>query len=173
MQKRLSGRSMKWLSAFLLSAISLSAKDFGKRAETFPIVEEDFISMIEKAVERFDFEGYMQEMADSFQNPKPLSYLTEGDQSRSFSLEAPEGLEEMELLFFDGSNEKQIQWAKSQEPGALWILVKGSPIALGEKEGREVFFDQFGIYTSRLNIEHIPAKAVVRGDRIVVEEAKL
>lgn len=164
---------MKWLSAFLLAACALSAKDFGKRAETFLIVEEDFISMIEKAAEKFDFEGYMQEMADSFQNPKPLSYLTEADQGRLFSLEAPEGLGEMELLLFDGSNEKHVEWAKKQGLAALWILVKGSPIALGEKEGREVFFDQFGMYASRLNIEHIPAKALLRGEAIVVEEVKL
>lgn len=164
---------MKWLSAFLLTASALAAKDFGKRAETFPIVEENLISMIEKAVETFDFEGYMEEMAESFQNPKPLSHLTQAEKNRSFSLEAPQGLGEMELLFFDGADEKQVEWAKAQGPGALWILVKGSPIALGEKEGREVFFDQFGMYTSRLNIEHIPAKAVCRGEEILVEEAKL
>ena len=164
---------MKWLSAFLLTACALCAKDFGKRAETFPIVEENMISMIEKAVEHFDFNGYMQEMADSFQNPKPLSGLKEAEEIRSFTLEAPEGLEKMEFLFFDGSNEKHVEWAKKQEPSALWILVKGSPIALGEKEGREVFFDQFGMYTSRFHIEHIPAKAFVSGESILVEEAKL
>lgn len=164
---------MKWLSAFLLTASALAAKDFGKRAETFPIVEENFLTMIEKAAEKFDFEAYAQEMANSFQNPKPLSHLTEAEKNRSFSLEAPEGLGEMELLFFDGADEKQVEWAKAQGPNALWILVKGSPIALENKEGREVFFDQFGMYTSRLGIEHFPAKAVHRGDQIAVEEVKL
>lgn len=164
---------MKWLSAFLFTASALAAKDFGKQAETFPVIEESFLSLIEKAVEKFDFESYAQEMADSFQNPKPLSHLTKAEKGRRYFCEAPEGLGDMELLFFDGSDKKQVDWAKAQGPKALWILVKGSPIALGNKEGREVFFDQFGMYTSRFKIEHYPAKAVYRGNQIIVEEVKL
>jgi conjugal transfer pilus assembly protein TraW len=75
-----------------------------------------------------------------------------------------------DYLFFDGSKESHIAWAKQQAPNAKWILVKGRPLNLEERERRPVFFDQFGIITQKLNIRHIPAKVSQEGQLLKIEE---
>lgn len=74
-----------------------------------------------------------------------------------------------DLIFFDGSNEKHIEWAK-QHMEAKWILVKGSPLDLEDGTDHEVYFDQQGMYCKQFGIERVPAKVSVEGKRILIEE---
>jgi conjugal transfer pilus assembly protein TraW len=74
-----------------------------------------------------------------------------------------------DLIFFDGSNQKHIEWAKNY-PQAKWILVKGYPLDLEEKLDINVYFDQGGIYCKQFGIECVPAKVSVEGRRIVIQE---
>lgn len=64
------------------------------------------------------------------------------------------------LLFIDGDSEEQIQWAHlkiSENPFVKIILVKGAPLDLQQRFCQEVFFDQFGVITTKLGIKHVPA----------------
>lgn len=75
-----------------------------------------------------------------------------------------------ELLFFDGTNQSHIEWAKEQHPGAKWILVKGRPMDLELEQGRHVYFDQFGVLVRKLEIICIPAKVMQEGIKLKIEE---
>jgi conjugal transfer pilus assembly protein TraW len=73
------------------------------------------------------------------------------------------------LLFIDGDDETHIKWAISKikdesirgHASCKIILVKGSPlelqasVALGKN--RDIYFDQHGILTTKLGIQHVPA----------------
>lgn len=74
------------------------------------------------------------------------------------------------LLFFDGDDAEQLNWAREQEEGARWVLTKGDPLGLSEQEEREVFFDQFGALTHRLGIKALPARVFQEGSCLVIEE---
>ena len=64
------------------------------------------------------------------------------------------------LLFIDGEEEKQIQWAlrkvEANERSKI-ILINGYPFNLQEKLRRDIFFDQHGILIKKLGIQHVPA----------------
>ena len=74
-----------------------------------------------------------------------------------------------DLVFFDGSNEKHIQWAM-KHPKAKWILVKGAPLDLEDATDHVGFFDQGCLYCKQFGIEKVPAKVSVEGRRILIEE---
>lgn len=69
------------------------------------------------------------------------------------------------MLFIDGNSGKQVSWAlKKIEDRKIFrhdfakiVLVKGSPFDLQEKLNRQIYFDQQGLLTKKLGIEHIPA----------------
>ena len=63
------------------------------------------------------------------------------------------------LLFIDGDDEKQIQWAisKSEFWKSKIILVKGTPLKLQERLKRDIYFDQHGFITNKLVITQVPA----------------
>ena len=73
------------------------------------------------------------------------------------------------LIFFDGSNEKHVEWAK-QHMEVKWILVKGSPLDLEDETNHDVYFDQQGMYCKQFGIEKVPAKVSVEGKRVLIEE---
>ena len=77
------------------------------------------------------------------------------------------------LIFLDGTRETHLAWAREQVGNFKWILVKGKPIEIEEKEKRPIYFDQLGVYTSRFHIENIPAKVIQRGKHLQVEECVL
>jgi conjugal transfer pilus assembly protein TraW len=75
-----------------------------------------------------------------------------------------------ELLFIDSTEEEQILWAKEQAENVKWILVKGNPLELEHKERRPVYFDQFGILTTKFGIKQIPARVSQEGLKLRIEE---
>lgn len=74
------------------------------------------------------------------------------------------------LLFIDGENMIHIEWARKQMGNYKWVLIKGSPIALEQKERRPVYFDQRGWLTSYFHIQHVPAKVSQDGTFLLIEE---
>jgi conjugal transfer pilus assembly protein TraW len=74
-----------------------------------------------------------------------------------------------DLIFFDATNEKHIQWAMKHSK-AKWILVRGSPLDLEDATDHDVYFDQGGMYCKQFGIECVPAKVAVEGRRILIEE---
>ena len=59
------------------------------------------------------------------------------------------------LLFIDGNDEEQIEWAKLKllkHKNVKIILVKGKPLKLQERLKRPIYFDQYGIITKRMGI---------------------
>lgn len=78
------------------------------------------------------------------------------------------------LLFIDGNDQLQVEWALKQEKQlnriAKIILVSGSFIDLSEKLKRPVYFDQKGQLTKKLHIEHVPAVVKQKGKVLVIEE---
>jgi len=77
------------------------------------------------------------------------------------------------LLFIDGDDEAQVDWAKEQNPNSQIILIKGSPFELMEKLDRSVYFDQEGVLVKKLGIEQVPAKVTQQEKHLLIEEVVL
>lgn len=80
------------------------------------------------------------------------------------------------LVFLDGDNKNQLAWLdktrKSYKKLTI-ILTKGEPIKLSEELQEEIFFDQQGLITTKLKIEHIPAIVTQENKWLKIEEIKL
>lgn len=76
-----------------------------------------------------------------------------------------------DLIFIDGDDQDQINWAKSKI-GRL-ILVKGSPIELTKKLNKQVFFDQGGILSTHFKIKAVPATIKQEGKLLKVSEINI
>ena len=81
------------------------------------------------------------------------------------------------LLFLDGEDDKQIQWALSQyqdNPESIkLVLVNGSPLDLMEQHSIPFYFDQEGRLSQYFRLEQVPAKVYQHQDKLKVEEVKL
>lgn len=72
-----------------------------------------------------------------------------------------------DLIFFDGSDPEQVDWAKKQK--GAWILIKGKPLDLEETERRATYFDQEGSLTTKFQITSIPTKVSQQGLFLKIE----
>ncbi len=81
------------------------------------------------------------------------------------------------LLFFDGTNIEQLQWAinEYQQSQGLckMVLVNGPPLALMREHELPFYFDQKGRLVQTFGITQIPAKVFQRKDKLLIEELKL
>lgn len=77
------------------------------------------------------------------------------------------------LLFIDGDDQPQVEWATAQQPVAQIILTNGSPFELMEKLERPVYFDQEGTLTKKLSILQVPAKVTQQDKHLLIEEINL
>jgi conjugal transfer pilus assembly protein TraW len=77
------------------------------------------------------------------------------------------------LLFIDGDNQPQVEWAMTQPSAAQIILTNGSPFELMEKIDRPVYFDQEGVLVKKLGIQQAPAKVTQQGKHLLIEELNL
>lgn len=77
------------------------------------------------------------------------------------------------LVFIDGDDQLQVEWAIVQQPIALIILTNGSPFELMEKLDRPVYFDQEGALTKKLGIQQVPAKITQQDNHLLIEEINL
>ncbi len=81
------------------------------------------------------------------------------------------------LLFFDGTNAEQLQWAinEYQQSQGLckMVLVNGPPLALMREHELPFYFDQKGRLVQTFGITQVPAKVFQRKDKLFIEELKL
>lgn len=184
---------------------SLVAKDFGVAGKLFPIEEEDVAKVFSGGLQEPSAkqqEAWQKKVEERIKNPLPVAGLQEakayhcvefdpilviaedifddrgnilarkGDTLNPCTHQKRSG----GLLFFDGDSEEHIEWAASHEENFLWVLVKGSPIALEERHlqekniQRQVYFDQGGMYTKHFGIKRIPCRITQDGERILIEE---
>ncbi|MFC1659312.1 type-F conjugative transfer system protein TraW [Pseudomonadota bacterium] len=84
------------------------------------------------------------------------------------------------LIFLDGDNKKQVEWAleqyqlsqndSKQIDRIKLILINGSPIELMEKHKIRFYFDQSGYLIKKLNIKHVPAILQQKGRELLIKE---
>lgn len=180
-----------FLTLLFFCAIPLSAKDFGNFGITFPVLEDDFIMMLQDRLKKVSQEGKAPSIAIT--NPKgkklPMAnYFRLFEYNPEFCLEKdlldhngsliyPKGTRinpldftplSTDLLFFDGENKRQVLWAKHQT--GMWILANGNPLEIEKQEDRPVYFDQTGYLIDKLGIKALPAKVTQCGKKLTVEE---
>lgn len=77
------------------------------------------------------------------------------------------------LVFIDGDDGSQVEWAMTQQPTSQIILTKGSPFELMEKIDRPVYFDQEGTLAKKLGIQQVPARVTQQDKYLLIEEINL
>jgi conjugal transfer pilus assembly protein TraW len=186
------------ISACFIS--SLSAKDFGVYGERFPIQENDLLEVLRKRISASSSEQTLEDVKELYvkgiTHPARLSIVTDAQNYRRFDFDptvvAQQDISDAEgkviipkgasvnplklvsmdqgLLFFDGSNEKQLEWARGQDSSSKWILIGGSPFDLSDTESRPVFFDQRGVLVKKLRIMAVPARVTQSDLKLCIEE---
>jgi conjugal transfer pilus assembly protein TraW len=191
-----------WLLIFLIGN-SLQAKDCGVCGHLFPIAEESFLMHLKNKLETLSedelnrvLEKIRERQLHLITNPQPLN-LPRALHYRSFSYDSSV-IAKMDikdrtgniviakgthynpldshtlpspLLFFDATDPDQLDWAKANS--GEWILTKGNPLELEKLEGRPVYFDQFGMLSSKLGIRALPARLFQVDKALFVEEIKI
>lgn len=81
------------------------------------------------------------------------------------------------LLFIDGDDKKQINWAKEMDKKFLHqdklILIKGDVQKTTSLWKRKLYFDQAGRLCQRLGIHHVPARVAQEGLKLRIDEIAL
>jgi len=178
----------------LFPILLISSGLFATYGHTFKIEEENMAEVILKKLPSA-LEDTTEKTIARLKNPPPVPNLQEAREYRAFYFDpiytvqeeitdlkgniiAEKGklinpMEKIEhlqdLILFDGTNPKHIEWAQSQEK-AKWILVKGSPLEIEEESDHPVFFDQGGFICQKFAIEKIPTKISKKGSRLLIEE---
>lgn len=75
-----------------------------------------------------------------------------------------------ELLFVDGHDKSQMQWALDIEGKTKIILVDGPVAALMRKHKRPLYFDQKGILSSQFQISAVPTRITQSGRKLLIRE---
>lgn len=78
-----------------------------------------------------------------------------------------------ELLFIDGANPTQVNWALSQTNPAKIVLVNGPVADLIRRHKTVFFFDQKGLLTRHFDIQAVPARLHQDGSALLIEEIAL
>lgn len=136
---------------------------------------------------------------DKINNPKPVAGITDAQVTRTWYYTPMVQLKEpltdgrgrviakagtynalkykpfdMQLLFINGNNPKQVEWAlsKNSESGirSKIVLTSGSFMDLDKKFKVWFYFDQSGKYTQKLNIQHVPALVKQSGSQLQITE---
>lgn len=75
------------------------------------------------------------------------------------------------LVFIDGDDESQVQWAISQQ-GKI-ILINGAPLKLEKQYNQPFYFDQGAVLTKKFEIEEVPAKVSQQGKMLLIESVPI
>lgn len=176
------------------------AKTIETKGHMFKIEEENILSYIQKKLSSSwseqNYQSTLQKIFVKAKTPESVSFLKEAMRKRTFyfdptyvvqeDIKTPQGrvliqkgysynpLEKTKLasslLFLDGTNEKHIAWAKAQKEFCKWILIKGNPFDLEDKEKRPIYFDQGGVISRKFQLKNVPAKISQDGLVLKIEE---
>ena len=196
---------LKFFLGIVAVFASVQAKDFGVSGTLFPIEEEDIAKVFSEGLKKpseSKQEEWRRKIEERIMHPIPVSGIQEAKKYHCLEFDPTLVIEEDifddrgnilarkgekinpctqqkregGFLFFDGELEEHIEWAESHEENFMWVLVKGSPIKLEERQRKEknlerrIYFDQGGMYTKHFGIEKIPCRMTQKGDRIFLEE---
>jgi conjugal transfer pilus assembly protein TraW len=187
------------LLSLLLSSHDLFAANLGVHGELFPVVEENLLERIRSKADCGIPEMVLDKLVALVEEPRVHRRLPNAVNSRSFEFDPsivlkrdiPDGsggvlyrrghrLNPLDLvdlaaplLFFNGSEESHLSWAREEHSGSKWILVAGSPLGLAEQEAREVYFDQGGYLVHKFGIEALPARVSQKKKILLIEEIEL
>lgn len=82
-----------------------------------------------------------------------------------------------ELLFLDGDDKEQVEWAVARHREALvkplLILIRGEPLKLSQMHKVEFYFDQFGEMSKKFGLKQVPAVMKQDGKKLLIQEIKL
>ena len=191
------------LILFIIST-SLQAKDLGTYGETFPIVEENLLTVIKTKLQTLGSSGELEahqkkiqeEAAKRLQRPAEVTGIIKTKKPRVFSynpsITVPYDLKDDKgkiffkagttvnpldmfalkytLLFIDGDDKEQVNWAINHKVKFKIILIKGSPFELMKEHGTPVYFDQGGTLVKKFGITQVPARITQEGKNLKVEE---
>lgn len=131
------------MTVIILYSANSMAVDFGKVGQSFPVIEEGFVTMIKRKLADVDLDYHNKKMTriakERVNNPQALQGITNTSKNHVFyydptyvlseDIKLPDGkilhkagtkvnpLENMEfdrrLVFINGSDEKQIKWLKN------------------------------------------------------------
>lgn len=77
------------------------------------------------------------------------------------------------LIFIDGDDAEQLEWALKTNPGAKLILTKGAPLGLMKAHQRRIYFDQGGTLIRHFAIGALPAMVDQQGRMLRIREFAL
>ncbi len=186
--------------SFCLTALG---KDLGVMGQSFPVIEESLIDFMQKNMSEKLFSQKKEELKEALfdlaSKPSPVEGIGTAHEYRSFLFDPSLRVKEdilnekgsvivkagtlvnplkkihlsSSLLFLDGDNAAQIEWARKLEGSFKWILVRGRPIELEAQERRPIYFDQSGTYSRHFQIKNVPARITQQGNVLLVEEIAL
>lgn len=182
----------------LVPILSCLCQDFGIQGELFKIEEENLLHILQKQLSGRKNLDFFQSSRRPLQPPSGR-FLPSATQNRTFYYDPtytlPHAITDISsstllpagtqvnplktlqlssgLLFLDGDNKTQIQWALQQCGSWKWILVRGNPYQLEKELHRPIFFDQQGVSIEKFKIEHLPARVTQDQWHLKIEEIAL
>ena len=189
---------MKFLFLLVLLSSFLYAKDFGIIQHTFPIVEENLITVLKKRLLSIQDNPLVSKKAvlkEMVTNPKGFilpnakkfhifmydpTYTIEKDikthdgkllYKKGFQFNPLKNIDHLGgLLIFDGANLAHIHWALKQSSSFKWIITNGKPLSLEKKYQKPVYFDQNSAIIHQLSITALPARITKCGLLLKIEQ---
>lgn len=192
-----------WFSLATLLIPPLEAKDFRVQGSVYPVVERSPVEVIEEQLQDLDpseLEGLLKQATDEEKLFAPIKGWRSTEIPQRFRYDptytAPQDIKdhkgsvlfkkgekvnplayhpmEKTLLFIDGRDEIQIQWALKKYPqSSKIILVAGSPLIHMKTYKKPFTFDQSSHLLNTFGITQIPAVVSISGGEIWIEELKL
>ncbi|WP_232224381.1 type-F conjugative transfer system protein TraW [Candidatus Paracaedibacter symbiosus] len=75
------------------------------------------------------------------------------------------------LVFIDGDDTSQVQWALQQQ-GKI-VLINGAPLHLEKAYKRTFYFDQGSVLTTKFGIGEVPARVSQKENKLIIETVPL
>ena len=75
------------------------------------------------------------------------------------------------LIFIDGTDTEQVEWARQQKGKVT--LIDGAPLTIAKILDRSVFFDQAGLLSKKFSLENVPAIVEQEGKVLCIREIRI
>lgn len=77
-------------------------------------------------------------------------------------------------IFYDADDKEQVNWVKREDKKLQGkdklILINGSVFTQMQLFKKRIYFDQYGKFTSKLGIRHVPAEVQQKGEMLEITE---
>jgi conjugal transfer pilus assembly protein TraW len=178
------------------------SQDYGIRGNTFEIIEEDILKSIKQSLVNFNVNEYQEqikkEAIKSINRPKGI-FLPRAIENKSFMFD-PSIVTSIDLkdhtgkifafkgskvnplkytnlretlIFIDGDDKSQVDFALRVKGLKQIILVKGEVLKLNKNNDDMFFFDFDGSLIKRFGIQRLPSLVKQKGEMLEINEVKL